>query len=287
MYCKKCGTEQKDGQKFCPKCGEPFIEVSEKPHIDEYKKSTQSIVDEFRKIDWNEKKEQATSFLKEFMSNPANLSLVTKVVVCLFALWFLLKVGFSASIIWYIVIAIILYIAFMGIPKIKSESIKAQYITTASCLVFILLVGWGSDNTSSLFGISSKNAGPREICIVLQSEVKEDKGRIVSVNVNGNYGMIHAVAGYFTNVITVPHGKMWIFNKQEIDYYGEKGFHPDICYYNLGDTNAIPKIYNCHTQARSIPVFRGNDKLRIRVRHTYIGNGWSPTSMEAKVYFIE
>ena len=25
MYCKKCGTEQKQGQKFCPKCGEPFI----------------------------------------------------------------------------------------------------------------------------------------------------------------------------------------------------------------------------------------------------------------------
>jgi hypothetical protein len=27
MYCKKCGTEQKPGQKFCPKCGTPFILV--------------------------------------------------------------------------------------------------------------------------------------------------------------------------------------------------------------------------------------------------------------------
>ena len=25
MYCKKCGTEQKDGQKFCPNCGAPFV----------------------------------------------------------------------------------------------------------------------------------------------------------------------------------------------------------------------------------------------------------------------
>lgn len=25
MYCKKCGTEQKNGQKFCPKCGTPFV----------------------------------------------------------------------------------------------------------------------------------------------------------------------------------------------------------------------------------------------------------------------
>lgn len=24
MYCKKCGTEQREGNKFCPKCGNPF-----------------------------------------------------------------------------------------------------------------------------------------------------------------------------------------------------------------------------------------------------------------------
>lgn len=30
MYCKKCGTKQKEGQKFCPKCGMPFL-VMEKP----------------------------------------------------------------------------------------------------------------------------------------------------------------------------------------------------------------------------------------------------------------
>ena len=30
MYCKKCGTKQKEGQKFCPKCGTPFP-VIEKP----------------------------------------------------------------------------------------------------------------------------------------------------------------------------------------------------------------------------------------------------------------
>lgn len=29
MYCKKCGTEQREGQKFCPKCGTPFIEMEQ------------------------------------------------------------------------------------------------------------------------------------------------------------------------------------------------------------------------------------------------------------------
>lgn len=70
MYCKKCGTEQKEGQKFCPKCGEPFIEVNEKSHADEFKKYAQNAVDEFKKIDWNEKKEKTSSFIKEFINNP-------------------------------------------------------------------------------------------------------------------------------------------------------------------------------------------------------------------------
>lgn len=34
MYCKKCGTEQKDGQKFCPKCGEPFLNDSPKQSLE-------------------------------------------------------------------------------------------------------------------------------------------------------------------------------------------------------------------------------------------------------------
>lgn len=29
MYCKKCGREQKDGQRFCPKCGTPFAVIEE------------------------------------------------------------------------------------------------------------------------------------------------------------------------------------------------------------------------------------------------------------------
>lgn len=29
MYCKKCGTEQKEGQNFCPNCGTPYIEMEQ------------------------------------------------------------------------------------------------------------------------------------------------------------------------------------------------------------------------------------------------------------------
>lgn len=256
MYCKKCGTEQVKGQRFCPKCGEPFIEL-------------------------NEKMEQTTSFVKEFIINPSKIGLATKVIACLFALWFVVNMGFSASIIWYILLAAMLYVAFMGIPKVKLESLKARYASAALCVGLLILLLFGlskGGNKSGLWG-----DGTKEICITMKSDVSNGP------NVSGNYGMVCAYAGYFTDVITIPQGKMWIFSKQEIKYpdKGDTEFHPDICYYNTGNTDATPKIYNCYTQAREIPVFRGNDKIRIRVRHYSLGVGYKFQSMEAKVYFIE
>ena len=45
MFCKKCGTEQKDGQKFCPKCGEPFLDENGKPYLKGLKKEMQDAKD--------------------------------------------------------------------------------------------------------------------------------------------------------------------------------------------------------------------------------------------------
>lgn len=225
-------------------------------------------------------------YVNEFIKNPAKIRLITKVLALFFVSCFFVKVGLSASILWYVVIAAVLFFAFKK-PNAKKESIiHSQLFYSVVCFVLILTTAFYSfsndgNNSSGLFG---NWGGPKEICITMQAEVNQDNGRVATV---GNYGMIHAIAGYFTDVITVPQGKMWIFNRQEINYYGKEGLHPDVCYYNLGDTNAIPKLYNCYTEARSIPIFRGNDKLRIRVKHTYIGNGWSPQSMKAKIYFIE
>ena len=278
MYCKKCGTEQKEGQKFCPKCGEPFIEVNEKPHVDDFKQYAQKAADEFKKIDWNEKKEKTSSFIKEFINNPSKIGLATKVIACLFTLWILIKTGFSVSIFGYILLAAIIFVAFRGIPKIKLEGLKAQYTSSAFCLILMLLIAWGTTSGGS------NNSSPREICITMKADFSQGYE-----DISGNYGMVHAYAGYFTDEIIIPQGKMWIFERQEIEYPDKEStiFHPDVCYYGTVNADVNPVIYNTHTQLREIPIFRGNDRIRIRVKSKAIGNGRKKQPMEAKVYFIE
>ena len=50
MFCKKCGFEQKPGQKFCPNCGEPFIE-REKLYLNEFDRNTMNGEDGTHKND--------------------------------------------------------------------------------------------------------------------------------------------------------------------------------------------------------------------------------------------
>jgi hypothetical protein len=233
-------------------------------------------VNEFKKIDWDEKKKQTSSFINEFINNPTKISLATKIVAGLFAFGFLVKMGFSASIIWYIVLAAILYVAFMGIPKIKLEGLKAQYASAALCAGLIFLMSLGISKGGM--------GGAKEICITMKADFSQG-----NEDISGNYGMVHAYAGYFTDEIIIPQGKMWIFKKQEIEYPEEnsKIFHPDICYYGTVNADVSPDIYNTYTQLREIPIFRGNDRIRIRVKSVATGNGMKKQAMEAKVYFIE
>ena len=294
MYCKKCGTEQKEGQKFCPKCGEPFVEVNEKPHTGDFKQYAQKGIDEFKKIDWNEKKEQTSSIIKEFINNPNKIGLATKVVTCLFTLWILIKTGFSVSIFGYILLAAIIYVAFKGIPKIKLEGLKAQYASTAFCLILMLLIGWGSTSDGSnkssdgLFGSFSNSSGPREICVTLQAETDVGygpQGRMKNIlSSSGNYGFKYDEGRFYTDDIIVPEGKVWVYKDYEVNYNGGEGCVPDIRHYYMGIRKEKYNSYDCRKQARNIPAFRGGDKIKVVVLR--YGEDKRKTN-EIKVYFIE
>ncbi len=88
MYCKKCGTEQKAGQNFCPKCGEPF--VAPNPRIDD-----------FTKKDFIKDRTQSASLFSEFLKDKNKIGLATKIVACLFVfflvLLFISSLGSSKS----------------------------------------------------------------------------------------------------------------------------------------------------------------------------------------------
>jgi len=111
MYCKKCGTEQKDGQKFCPKCGEPFLDENGKPYQKGIKKDLQDAkdklaskaeeltqqgkklvdekvqpqlnekIEELRKTDWNGKKDRVLSFANGLYRRFINAGTATKFIV--------------------------------------------------------------------------------------------------------------------------------------------------------------------------------------------------------------
>lgn len=315
MYCKKCGTEQHNGQKFCPKCGEPFLDENGKPYLKGFRKDLQDAkekltskaeeltqkgktfvdktiqpqlnekIDEVKNTDWNKKKEEISSSINNYINDPSKIRLTIKILACIFVIWFFIKAGLSASIIWYVLIAAILFLAFKEPKAIKESTLYSKYMYAVACFALMLITGVGVSQNGEGGSWGLSDSGPKEICITMKSDVSRGYGSDVS----GNYGLVCAVAGYFTDVITVPQGKIWIFKTQEIEYADKDGthFYPDICFYNTGNTDAKPIIYNCYTQARDIPVFRENDKLRIRVRHTYIGNAWKAKSIDAKIYFIE
>lgn len=131
MFCKKCGTEQKDGQKFCPKCGEPFLDENGKPYLKGFKKDMQDAkdklaskvdeltqqgkklvdekvqphlnekIDELKKVDWEGKKEESVKSIEGFFSNTDKLRKATIGIAIVAVLWFFIfNHGFSASWTW-------------------------------------------------------------------------------------------------------------------------------------------------------------------------------------------
>ena len=160
--CPLCNMNVREGTKYCPNCGSPIGA----PSNNDFKNYAQNAFDRVKKVDWNEKKEGAFSFIKEFITNPEKISLATKVVAVLFALWFLIKFGLSASIIWYLLVIALLYIAFLGIPKLKIQNpLKTQYFSTGVCaaLIFLSAFGSSSDSFDFSFGESPEEAFQQSI----------------------------------------------------------------------------------------------------------------------------
>lgn len=225
MFCKKCGTEQRDGQKFCPNCGEPYLDENGKPYekgfikdlkdardnivfkAEEISQQGQRLIDEkiqpqlnekvkeLKNTDWSKKKEKLVSYLRQFIHNTEKIDKIKKVVVCLFVLYFFAKAGFSAPILWYVIMAVLVYIAFKGIPKLDLDASKSNYLSLLVC-GFIMAV-----TTMTFFlngGISNKESLQKEFLKSI-----DDPSTAYAVRID----MAFAGGGAGAGIIEVPEGE--------------------------------------------------------------------------------
>lgn len=392
MYCTKCGTEQHEGQKFCPKCGTPFLDESQKlsPEMtanergwaiysigkageqvteeriryyvqrqredramqqkeqgnnigdnsqiqssipngvndnsyhmysetnpqstkerieskaEELSMKGKRLIDEnvrphfdkgvenLKSVNWDDQMKQAASFVKEFISTPNKIGMVTKVATSLFALLFLLKEGFSCSIIWYVVLVVMLYVAFKGIPIIKKEGLISQYINSASCIFFMLIIGLGATKDSANHSLgelwsSSENKGPHELCIYNDATIIGNKGwmKFDIIESNGNYNVHDTSHGSLivTDIITIPKGEKWKFDRDESTCEGDF-YSPQVCLYHGGDENDLNN-YRCYTTEKisNMPIFTSGDKIVIKIPLSIFPN--KRMTLHLKVYFIK
>ena len=316
MFCKKCGTEQKDGQKFCPKCGEPFFDENGKPYLKGIKKGLQDAKDKLaskadeltqqgkklveekvqpqlnekievvKNVDWEEKKTKSISMMQSFFSDTNKLRKATSIIAVIAVLWFFIfNHGFSASWTWWLfAIAFVVAAFYKGKAKDKLDELKKSRWSLGLAVLFGLVFIFHSPSGSSSLGKS----GPREICITLQAETERATGpqeRMRNlISSSGNYGFNYDEGHFYSDEIIVPSGKSWTYKDYEVRYNGGEGTVPDVRHYFMGYANERYKTYNCRNDSRNIPIFRGNDKIKIIVDRW---NEGSPKTMDVKVYFVE
>ena len=187
MYCKKCGTEQKEGQKFCPKCGEPYIVAKDTPtqkeDEDGVEKAKDSLsgkaeelsqkgkvfieekvqpkikekVEEFKKIDWEEKRKESIKIAQSFFSDKGKMRKATIWIAIISVLWFFIfRGGFSASWYWWLfAIAFIIGAFYKLEAKDEADAIKKARLTLILAAFLGCVLVYQSPNSGAFGGVDS------------------------------------------------------------------------------------------------------------------------------------
>lgn len=184
MYCKKCGTEQHDGQKFCPKCGEPFLDENGKPYLKGIKKDIQDAKDKLaskadeltqqgkklvevkvqpqlnekievvKNVDWEEKKTESISMVHGFFSDKNKLRKATSIIAVIAVLWFFIfNHGFSASWTWWLfTIAFVIATFYKVEAKDEADGLRKARWSFGLAVLFGLVLIFHAPSVSSSLG---------------------------------------------------------------------------------------------------------------------------------------
>ncbi len=188
MFCKKCGTEQKDGQKFCPKCGEPFLDENGKPYLKGFKKDMQDAkdklaskvdeltqqgkklvdekvqphlnekIDELKKVDWEGKKEESVKSMEGFFSNTDKLRKATIGIAIVAVLWFFIfNHGFSASWTWWLFAIAFIVAAFYKMEaKDEHDALNKARWSLGLAVILGLVLVFHSPSRSAFGGMDDE-----------------------------------------------------------------------------------------------------------------------------------
>lgn len=166
MYCKKCGTEQKEGQKFCPKCGTPYIDMIEGETKSSSKNGLVEINNQQEATDKVTEKEQIQEPKidnKTDTTQPLNPDEERKVLrmakagmwIILIAIVFtFIRAGFGFSFWWYLYLIILAVIAFVfwisSNSKVResrrldsNDSYMINLISWIGAIMLVILYLWG------------------------------------------------------------------------------------------------------------------------------------------------
>ena len=242
MYCRKCGTEQKDGQKYCPKCGEPFLDENGKPYLKGIKKDMQDAkdklaskageltqqgkklveekvqpqlndkIDELKKVNWEEKKNESMKTMEGFYSNADKLRMATIVIAFIAVLWFFIfNHGFSASWTWWL-LAVAFVAAALYKVKAKDESDrlkKARWSLVLSIFLCLLFV-FSTPSGSSSFGSMDNSE--------IDYKASNSKDEEILLKMSKVYGQINSVLAQVESLYNI--------HQQHISRGGNPNFSP-------------------------------------------------------------
>ncbi len=154
MFCKKCGTEQRDGQKFCPKCGTPYVSVEQndkglEPIADgeqAHKARMENSTKDIHVLSPNEEK-------KVLRIAKAGMWIIAIAIVLTFV-----RAGFGFSFWWYLYLVIMAVIAFVfwitSNSKVResrrldsNDSYMINLISWIGTIMLVILYIWGPLNS--------------------------------------------------------------------------------------------------------------------------------------------
>lgn len=272
MFCKKCGKEQTAGQKFCPVCGEPYLDENGKPYLKGFKKDIQDAkekvsdrIDEIsqKSIGFGAKAKERSKVFAEEGQKTIKEKVVPK-----------------------------LNKAIEEVRNLRQRPKKLTfYIIVIIGIIFVLRLIFvngseGSSQSSSIFSVFSSSKEVKiELSFEGERQVDEKRNYVTDVvtSVSSNYGGGSNDRAVFTDCILVPNGKMWIFKNYTTKINTSEGFHAQL-YYFRGKNLNNRRVYYFPNDERDIPIFREGDIIQIVVPR-WVAN--VPVKGEFEVTFVE